>query len=138
MAKLLRIWQTKGGATINGTDYQFDDFDSVSFTYSRKKHLMRGANGTNKYGIDTEEGIKTSDKAVVTIVDCSTEVYDLLKKCFNDNTRITLYFIDSDNLGKVTFNNAKISDMPRQTSIGEEDSTLSFQLAVESFDVSLA
>lgn len=137
MAKLFRIWKTNGGFILNGTDYQFDDFDSVAFTYARKKHIMRGANSKNKVGIDTEEGLKTPDTASLTVVDCTQEIYNLLLKAYNESTRIDLYFIDEENLGKVQFNNAKITDVPRQLNIGEEDSNLSFQLMVESFDVDL-
>lgn len=133
--KHLRIWKTQGGFTVNGTDYQFDDFDSVSFTFSRIKHIMRGANGTNKYGIDTEEGLKTPDTAQVTIVDMTPEIHQLLENCYQNDTRINLYFIDSENLGKIQFNNAKITTPVRQLNIGEEDSNLQVVLSVESFDV---
>lgn len=133
--KHLRIWKTQGGFTVNGTDYQFDDFDSVSFTFSRIKHIMRGANGTNKIGIDTEEGLKTPDTAQVTIVDMTPEVHQLLEDCYKNDTRINLYFIDSENLGKIQFNNAKITTPVRQLNIGEEDSNLQVVLSVESFDV---
>lgn len=133
--KHIRIWKTQGGFTIKGTDYQFDDFDSVAFTFSRIKHIMRGANGTNKIGIDTEEGLKTPDTAQVTIVDMTSEIHQLLEECYQNNTRINLYFIDSDNLGKVQFNNALITTPVRQLNIGEEDSNLQVVLSVESFDV---
>ena len=135
MAKLLRIWKTEGGFRINGTDYQIDDFDNVNFTYSDKRHIMRGANGKNKVGIDTREGLKVPSKAIMNVVDCSNEIYDLLLSAFNNDTRIDLYFIDSENLGKITLNSAKITDVPRQVGIGEEDSNLSFSLSVESFNV---
>lgn len=135
MSKLIRIWKTQGGFTVNGTDYKFDDFDSVSFTFSRIKHIMRGANGTNKIGIDTEEGLKTPDTCQVTIVDMTSEIHQLLQKCYDNDTRINLYFIDSDNLGKVQFNNAKITTPVRQMNIGEDDANLSVVLSVESFDV---
>lgn len=135
MSNLIRIWKTEGGFSINGTNYQFDDFDSVAFTYSRIKHIMRGANGTNKVGIDTEEGLKTPDTAQVVIVDMAPEIHRLLQQCYEDDTRINLYFIDSDNLGKVQFNNAKVTTPVRQMNIGEEDSNLSVTLSVESFDV---
>jgi hypothetical protein len=135
MANLLRIWKTEGGFRIDGTDYQIDDFDNVNFTYSGLKHIMRGANGKNKIGIDTREGMKTPDKAIMNVVDCSTEIYDLLLDAYKNDTRIDLYFIDSGNLGKITFNSAKITTVPRQVGIGEEDSNLSFSLSVESFNV---
>lgn len=134
--KTHRIWNTQGGVVINGTDYKFDDFDSVAFTYGRVKHIMRGANATNKYGIDTEEGMKTPDTASVTIVDITDELKNLLNRCFKENTRIDLYFIDNQSLATVQFSNAKITSPVRQLNIGEEDTTLSVILSVESFDVS--
>lgn len=133
--KMMRIWKTDGGVIINGTDYHFDDWDSVAFTFGRVKHIMRGANGRNNYGIDTEEGVKTPDTAQATIVDMSQEIYDLLNKCFREDTRIDLYFIDRQNLGKVQFNNARITAPVRQLNIGAEDTNLQVILSVESFDV---
>ena len=65
----------------------------------------------------------------------TSEIHQLLQKCYDDDTRINLYFIDSDNLGKVQFNNAKITTPVRQMNIGEDDANLSVILSVESFDV---
>lgn len=132
--KMLRVWKTDGGVIINGTDYHFDDWDSVAFTLGRTKHIMRGANSQNKVGIDVEDGLKTPDTAQCTILDMPQEVYQLLNRCWKNDVRVDLYFIDRENLGKVQFNNAKITAPVRQLNIGEEDTNLSVQLSVESFD----
>lgn len=132
--KNLRVWKTDGGVIIDGVDYHFDDWDSVTFTLGRVKHIMRGANGTNTRGIDTEEGLKTPDTAQCVIVDMSQSVYNLLNKCWKNDTRIDLYFIDRENLGKVQFNNARITTPVRQLNIGAEDTNLQVMLSVESFD----
>lgn len=135
MNKLLRIWSTEGGFAYNGTNYQFDDFDSVSFTVGRSKHIMRGANSANKIGIDIETGNKTPDSCTVTILSMSADAFKLLNKCYNNNERIDLWFIDKANLGRVQYNNAKITMPVRQLNVGEEETNLTVQLTVESFDV---
>lgn len=135
MNKLLRIWSTDGGFSVNGTNYEFDDFDSVVFTVGRSKHLMRGANSKNKVGIDIETGNKTPDTCTCTILSMSADAMKLLNKCYSENTRIDLWFIDRANLGRVQYNNAKITMPVRQLNIGEEETNLTVQLSVESFDV---
>lgn len=135
MNKLLRIWSTDGGFSYNGTNYEFDDFDSVTFTVGQSKHIMRGANSKNKVGIDIEQGNKTPDSATCTIIGMSPDALALLNKCFNDNERIDLWFVDRGNLGRVQYNNAKITMPVRQMNIGEEETNLQVTLTVESFDV---
>lgn len=135
MNKLLRVWSTDGGFTVDGTNYEFDDFDSVAFTVGRSKHLMRGANSKNKVGIDIETGNKTPDTAVATILSMSADTLKLLNDCYNNNKRIDLWFIDRANLGRVQFNNAKLTMPVRQLNIGEEETNLTVQVSVESFDV---
>lgn len=134
-SKTLRVWSTQGGININGTNYEFDDFDTVTFTYALAKHITRGANSKNKRGIDIQENSKNPDVATVTILDIDENIQSLLNQCFESNTRVDLWFIDQTNLGKVNFNNAKITSPVRQLNIGEEESNLTVQLSVESFDV---
>ena len=135
MSNMLRIWRTDGGVTINGTNYEFDHFDQVTFTVSQMKHITRGANSKNKTGIDIEENNKQPDTAAVTILDISADLVKLLNKCYEDDTRITLWFIDRANLGKVQYNNAKIQQRVQQLNIGESEDNLNVTLTVESFDV---
>lgn len=134
-SKLLRVWATQGGINVNGTNYEFDDFDTVTFTYALAKHITRGANSKNKVGIDVQENSKNPDTATVTVLDMDEAMMNLLNDCFKNNIRIDLWFIDQSNLGKVNFNNAKVTAPVRQLNIGEEESNLTVQLSVESFDV---
>ena len=83
------------GFTYKDKNYTIADSDTVSYTYSRKNHLTRGANGNNKVGISYKEGMKTPDAAEAKIVDCSVAIYNLLLKIFNDEERINFWFKDN-------------------------------------------
>ena len=126
---MFQIWNCEGGFSYNGINYKFKDLDSVAYTYNLKKHLIRGANATNKKGIKSHEGGKTADSAEYTVVDCSKAIYTLLVNLFEKETRIDAYFVDR-NTGEYL-----IRDKPRQTSISEDDTSHSFVFAVESFNV---
>lgn len=130
-----QIWKCSGGFSYNGQNYEFSDIDSVVYTYNQKNHLVRGANAKNKVGIVSREGLKTPDVAEYTVLDCSKDVYLLLLDLFEKEERVDAFFIDDETGEYFIFKNAIIRDKPRQTSIGEEDTTTSFMFAVESFDV---
>ncbi len=133
---LFQIWECEGGFTYNGVKYAFRDLDSVAYTYSRKNHLIRGANATNKRGIKSREAVKTPDSAEYTVVDCSKEIYKLLLTIFDNSERIDAYFVDRNTGEYFNYKNAVIRDKPRQTTVDENDTSHSFMFAVESFDVS--
>lgn len=132
---MFQIWNCEGGFSYNGINYKFKDLDSVAYTYNLKKHLIRGANATNKKGIKSHEGGKTADSAEYTVVDCSKAIYTLLVNLFEKETRIDAYFVDRNTGEYVIFKDALIRDKPRQTSISEDDTSHSFVFAVESFNV---
>lgn len=132
---MFQIWNCEGGFTYNGINYKFKDLDSVAYTYNLKNHLIRGANATNKMGILSQEGGKTPDVAEYTVVDCSKEIYSLLNRLFTLRKRIDAFFIDRNTGEYVIFKDAVIRDKPRQTTIGEDDTSHSFMFAVESFNV---
>ena len=123
------------GFTYKDKNYTIADSDTVSYTYSRKNHLTRGANGNNKVGISYKEGMKTPDAAEAKIVDCSVAIYNLLLKIFNDEERINFWFKDNKTGEGFTYKNSIVRDKPRQTSIGEAEDSIGFMLAVESFNV---
>lgn len=132
---MYQIWNCDGGFTYKGVNYNFKDLDSVAYTYSRKNHLIRGANATNKRGIETMEGGKIADFAEYNVVDSSKEIYKLLGSIWENRERIDAFFIDR-NTGEYTiFKDAVIRDKPRQTNISEDDTSHSFMFAVESFNV---
>lgn len=135
MAKLFQISNGDAGFSYNGSNYTFADVDTVDYTYNRKNHITRGANGTNKVGISYKEGLKTPDTAEVKVVDCSVSIYNLLLQIFNNSSRLNFWFIDRATGEGFTFKNAVVRDKPRQTSIGEAEDTISFMFAVESFDI---
>lgn len=130
-----QLWKCSGGFTYNGTNYDFKDIDSVAYTYNRKNHLTRGANAKNKVGIVTQEGLKTPDVAEYTVLDCSKEIYNLLKRIYEKEERIDAYFIDDETGEYTIFKNSVIRDKPRQTTIDESETSTFFMFAVESFDV---
>lgn len=132
---MFQIWNCEGGFTYNGINYKFKDLDSVAYTYNLKNHLIRGANATNKMGILSQEGGKTPDVAEYTVVDCSKEIYSLLNRLFTLRKRIDAFFIDRNTGEYIIFKDAVIRDKPRQTTIGEDDTSHSFMFAVESFNV---
>lgn len=133
---MFQIWNCEGGFTYNGVNYKFKDLDSVAYTYNLKKHLIRGANATNKMGIKSHEGGKTADVAEFSVMDCSKAIYSLLLQLFEDDTRIDAFFIDRNTGEYVIYKDALIRDKPRQTNITEDDTSHSFMFAVESFNVS--
>ena len=132
---MFQIWNCEGGFTYNGINYKYKDLDSVAYTYNLKNHLIRGANATNKMGILSQEGGKTPDVAEYTVVDCSKEIYSLLSRLFFTRKRIDAFFIDRNTGEYIIFKDAVIRDKPRQTTIGEDDTSHSFMFAVESFNV---
>lgn len=133
---MFQIWNCEGGFTHNGVNYKFKDLDSVAYTYNLKKHLIRGANATNKMGIKSHEGGKVADTAEFNVMDCSKAIYNLLLQLYEDETRIDAFFIDRNTGEYVIFKDALIRDKPRQTNITEDDTSHSFMFAVESFNVS--
>lgn len=132
---MFQIWNCEGGFSYNGVNYKFKDLDSVAYTYNLQKHLIRGANATNKRGIKSHEGGKTADVAEYTVVDCSKAIYKLLLNLFENETRIDAYFVDRNTGEYVIYKDALIRSKPRQTSISEDDTSHSFVFAVESFNV---
>lgn len=132
---MFQIWNCEGGISVDGANYKFKDVDSVAYTYNLKKHLIRGANATNKKGIKSHEGGKTADRAEYTVVDCSKELYQLLLRLYDSEKRIDAYFVDRNTGEYIIFKDALICDKPRQTNISEDDTSHSFVLAVESFNV---
>lgn len=136
MANLFQIWNCDGGIIYDGTTYTFTDLDSVAWTYNKKNHLTRGANATNTRGIISQEGGKTPDTAEYSVVDCPKALYKLLLDLFEKKARLTAFFINRDTGEYMNFKDAVIRDKPRQTNVGEDDSSLSFIFAVESFNVS--
>ena len=132
---MFQIWNCDGGFTYKGTNYSFQDLDRVAYTYNLKKHLIRGANAKNKKGIIQHEGGKTPDTAEFTVLECSKEIYRLLKQIFDNDERIDAFFVDEKNGEYVIYKDALIRDCPRQTEISEDDTSYSFVFAVESFNV---
>lgn len=132
---MFQIWNCEGGFTYNGQNYKFKDMDSVAYTYSRKNHLIRGANATNKMGILSQEGSKTPDTAEFTVMDCSKAIQKLLLTIFENKERIDAFFIDRNTGEYFIFKDAVVRDKPRQTNIAEDDTSHSFVFAVESFNV---
>lgn len=132
---MFQIWECEGGFTYKGVNYAFRDLDSVAYTYSRRNHLIRGANATNKKGIISQEGSKTADSAEYTVVDCSKEIYKLLLQIYENKERIDAYFIDRQTGEYFNYKDSVVRDKPRQTTISEDDTSHSFMFAVESFNV---
>jgi len=135
MAKFFQISEGDAGFSYLGSNYTFSDVDTVNYTFNRKSHITRGANGTNKLGITYKEALKTPDVAEVKVVDCSVAIYNLLLTVFNSGARINFWFVDRKTGEGFTFKNAAIRDKPRQNSIGEAEDTIGFMFAVECFDV---
>lgn len=132
---MFQIWNCEGGFSYNGINYKFKDMDSVAYTYSRKNHLIRGANATNKKGILSQEGSKNPDTAEYTVMDCSKAIQKLLLRLYNDKERIDAFFIDRNTGEYFIYKDAVIRDKPRQTNVAEDDTSHSFIFAVESFNV---
>lgn len=132
---MFQIWNCEGGFTYNGQNYKFKDMDSITYTYSRKNHLIRGANATNKMGILSQEGSKNPDTAEYTVMDCSKAIQKLLLTIFENKERIDAFFIDRNTGEYFIFKDSVIRDKPRQTNVAEDDTSHSFVFAVESFNV---
>lgn len=135
MAKLFQISEGDSGFTYNGVNYTFSDVDTIEYTYSKKNHLTRGASGQNKVGIAYKEALKTPDIAEIRVVDCSIAIYNLLQTIFENQERISVWFIDRKTGEGLTYKNSVIRDKPLQTSIGESEDTIGFMFGIESFDL---
>ena len=134
---LFQISDGQIGFSLGQTNYNLKDTDSITYTFSQKNNLTRGASGENKIGIPVKEGLKEGDMADVRVVDCDKNVYKLLDSCFLNQTRISLWFIDKKTGGGLTFKDAIITDKPLQTEIAEGIDSLHFILKVKSFNVEL-
>lgn len=132
---MFQIWNCDGGFTYKGVNYDFQDLDSVSYTFNLKKHLIRGANAKNKKGIIQHEGGKTPDSAEYNVVDCTKEIYELLNRIYEKDERIDAFFVDRNTGEYIIFKDALIRDKPRQATVSEDDTSHSFIFAVESFNV---
>lgn len=132
---LYQISDGQIGFSLGQTNYNLKDTDSITYTFSRKNNLTRGASGENKIGIPVKEGLKEGDMADVRVVDCDINVYKLLDTCFLNQTRISFWFIDKKTGGGLTFKDAIITDKPLQTEIAEGIDSLHFMLKVKSYNV---
>jgi hypothetical protein len=132
---LFQISNGDAGFTLNLQKYDFKDVDNITYTFSKKNNLTRGASGTNRIGIPIKEGLKDPDMCDIKIVDCSVVVYNLLLSCFENQTRINVFFIDKKTGEGYTFKNSVITDKPRQGEIAEGIDAIHFMLKVKSFDV---
>ena len=132
---LYQISDGQIGFSLGQTNYNLKDTDSITYTFSQKNNLTRGASGENKIGIPVKEGLKEGDMADVRVVDCDKNVYKLLDTCFLNQTRISLWFIDKKTGGGFPFKDAIITDKPLQTEIAEGIDSLHFMLKVKSYNV---
>nr|DAS78836.1 MAG TPA: hypothetical protein [Caudoviricetes sp.] len=132
---MLQQWKSDSGFIYNGTTYYFDDIDSSVVSPQEAKHLTRGANSTNKVGLVYKEGSKTPWTITANVMNLSKEVMEILNKCYDEETRIDFFCVDSNTGENKMAYNSLVTKWVSQETISDGEDTYNVALALESFDV---
>lgn len=121
---------------VDGTPMPITSVDRVDFTWNEQRNVAQGySNARNKgFGISFLES-KDSDRADVTIVECSPELYNRIMTAWQEDERIDIIITFNGTKDRIVFNNAEIVSNPAQTAIGIGRDTIQFHLVGASFDV---
>lgn len=131
-----KIYDCDFGVTINGVNYDFTHVNSVTIEDNEKTRLVRGANAGNKTGFPYKEGLRDAKVWTVSLIDLEKDLFNLLRTCYRDQTRVDCYCISRPDGSSKIAKNAVLSQEPQQLTVDESADSLSVNLIFESFDVS--
>lgn len=131
---ILNITSCDVGFSINGTNYTFENVDSVTIEDPRKGHLIRGVNSTSKRGLAYKEGTGSPYVVTAKLRSVGVAIEQLLAAQFENSERIDFWVIDRKTGSNKFFKNAALQNAPKQLNITEGEDSLDIEVAVESFD----
>lgn len=131
----LKLTDCDVGLTIGGVEYNFTHVDSVTVSDPERKRLTRGANRGNKVGIQYTEGSKEAKEISTSVIEIPASLHTLLKKCYNDGTRMNFWAISRTDGSSKFAKNAILSQTPQQLTLDDTPESMNTTLILESFDV---
>lgn len=131
---MLRIYQSKVGLQIDGTDYYFQDINSVNVADPLRKHLTRGANSQNKVGLPYQEGSRSPCVVTFNAVGVSSELASLIRSRFKSEKRVDGFAIDDTTGENCMFKNSLITRAAMQENISDGEDTYDMTIELETFN----
>ncbi len=132
---IFKLYECDFGVTLNGTNYDFTHVQGLQIEDNEKTKLVRGGNAGNKVGLVYKEGIKDPKTITLTIIGMEVEIYNALRKAYDDKTRLDCYCISRiDGSGKIA-KNAVLSMLPQQLLVDETAESMNVGLVFESYDI---
>lgn len=121
---------------VDGSPIPFTSVDQIDFTWGETRALAQGYSAARRkgFGISYLDS-KNADTCDITVVECSLELYNRLQEAWDNDERIDISITVNNSKDRIVFNNAEITGMPGQTSIGIGRDTINFHLVAASYDV---
>lgn len=123
----IKLYDCKVGVEIAGVNYEFEHVRSVTIENPERNNLMRGANAPTSGGISFMEGMMEPKTITIPVIDMTTELFNLLKDCFKNQTRLTVFTVDKQ--GQMT--------TAKQSVLAQTPLQLTLDDSAESMDISL-
>lgn len=133
---IFKLYDCDFGVTINGVNYDFEQVDGLQIEDPERTRLTRGANAGNKIGLAYREGLKEAKTITLTVLGMPITVHGLLKKAYDEKTRLDCYCISRVDGSSKIAKNAILTQEPQQLSLDESAESMNIALVFESFDVS--
>lgn len=121
---------------VDGTPIPLTSVDQVDFTWGENRSVAQGYSAARQKGFGIAYlDSKNPDTCDVTVVECSSELYNRIMTAWSEDERIDIIITCNGSKDRFVFNNAEITQNPAQTSIGIGRDTIQFHLVGASFDV---
>jgi hypothetical protein len=133
---IFKLYDCDFGITLNGVNYDFEHVDGLTLEDPERTRLVRGGNAGNKLGLAYREGTKEAKTVTVTIIGMPFALYPLMKKAYEDKTRVDCYCISRVDGSSKIAKNAILSQEPQQLTVDESAESMNTALVFESYDVS--
>lgn len=132
---VFKMYECDFGVTIEGVNYDFTHVENVTYEDPERTRLIRGSNAGNKLGLIYKEGLKEAKVITLTVIGMPAEVHNLLKKAYENKTRVDMYVISRADASSKIAKNAVLSQSPKQLTLDDSPDSLNTALIFESFDV---
>lgn len=132
---ILQLRKCDLGLSINGVKYDFTPYVSgVTLEQTQAKHLTRGATGQHKKGFVYTEGLKDPNKIAIVLTGLPAYFFPLLRRHYQEETRMDCYVIDRKTGQARYYKNAIITQEPAQLTMGEGTEELDITLNLEAYE----
>lgn len=125
----IKLYECTVGIEVAGTNYNFSHIRSVTLENPERNNLMRGVNAPESEGLAFKEGMMEPKTISVPVIEMSTDLFNLLKDCFKNQTRIKFYVVDK-NGQTFTGKQCLLAQQPMQLTLDDSaesmDCTLEF------------